>query len=178
MADQVRPYAWGCAPFVPGREPPVAATWAGARRLAAIRARYVSASHPGQRASAGTVQGGGRPLHGMEGPPWRVSLPRPPLAGQGEAGDASRTRISSVTWPKSPYVPTYGMSGLSGRPLCTLPYPQETRSPSASPTLGAVNYNFPGPQSHPRAPAAPAPSAPPQGGLSSYWRRSSPRSFG
>lgn len=26
MADQVRPYSWGCARFVPGQEPPAAAT--------------------------------------------------------------------------------------------------------------------------------------------------------
>ena len=42
-----------CSPG-PGRCRTHGAGWARARRLAAIRARYVPASHPGQRASAGT----------------------------------------------------------------------------------------------------------------------------
>ena len=76
--------------------------WARARRLAAIRARYVSASRPGQRASAGTFQGGGRPLHGMEGTPWRVGLPCPPLAGQGEARAVYVSRASRGQIARTP----------------------------------------------------------------------------
>ena len=45
-------------------------------------------------------------------PPWRVSLPCPPLAGQGEARAVSRTRISCVTWRNSLYAPGRLTGGL------------------------------------------------------------------